>query len=159
MKALGGTAATTVAATRQACFELAAAVDGYPGWYPEVIRSAEVLERDAAGRPARARTTVHVAVARFVRDFELLMDVALEEGQEVRLIRVANEPSDPERFVVTWRIASDPATRLELELAANLDVPRLVPLGGLGDRLAQGFVDAAKRALEGSSPNASANSS
>jgi ribosome-associated toxin RatA of RatAB toxin-antitoxin module len=159
VKALGGTAATTVAATPEACFELAAAVDGYPRWHPEVIRSAEVLERDAAGRPARARTTVHVAVAPFVRDFELLMDVALEEGQEVRLSRVANEPSDPERFGVTWRIAAGPATRLELELAANLDVPRLLPLGGVGDRLAQGFVEAAKRALEGSSPNAAASSS
>lgn len=158
MKALGGTAASAVAATPRACFDLAAAVDRYPSWYPEVIRAAEVLERDAAGRPSRARATVHVAVAPFARDFELVMDVALEEGREVRLTRVANEPSDPERFGVTWRIAAHPATQLALALEANLDVPRLLPLGGVGDRLAQGFVDAARRALEGSSPNASASS-
>ena len=159
MKALEGTAATTVAATPEACFELVAAVDGYPTWYPEVIRSAEVLERSPAGWPSRARATAHVAVSGLARDFDLLLDVTQEEGREVRLIRVRNEPSDPERFKVVWRIAPAPATRLELELAATLDVPRLVPLGGVGDRLAQGFVDAARRALEGSSPNASASNS
>ena len=159
MKALRGSAATAVAATPEACFELVAAVDGYPTWYPEVIRSAEVQERDSAGRPSRARAKVHVAAAGLARDFDLLLDVALEEGREVRLTRVKNEPSDPERFQVVWRIAASPATRLELELAAALDVPRLVPLGGVGDRLAQGFVDAARRARAGSSPNASASSS
>jgi ribosome-associated toxin RatA of RatAB toxin-antitoxin module len=159
MKALGGTGVVTVVATPQACFELVAAVDGYPRWYPEVIRSAEVVERDPAGRPSRARTLVHVSAAGLARDFNLLMDEALEEGREVRLTRVQHEPSDPERFDVVWRIAAGPPVRLQLELAANLQVPRLVPLGGVGDRLAQGFVDAAKRALEGSSPNASASSS
>jgi ribosome-associated toxin RatA of RatAB toxin-antitoxin module len=159
MKALAGTGVATVGATPEACFALVAAVDGYPRWYPEVIRSAEVLERDPAGWPSRARTLLHVSAVGLVRDFDLLMDEALEEEREVRLTRVADEPSDPERFEVVWRIAAGPPTRLELELAANLGVPRLVPLGGVGDRLAQGFVDAAKRALEGSSPNASASSS
>lgn len=159
MKALRGTAATTIAATSEACFELVAAVEGYPSWYPEVIGQAEVLARDGAGRPVRARTVVHVSVAGLTREFDLLMDVTLDEGREVRLARVPNEPSDPERFGVVWRIAAGPATRLELEIVANLDVPRLVPLGGVGERLAQGFVDAARRALEGSSSNASASNS
>jgi ribosome-associated toxin RatA of RatAB toxin-antitoxin module len=159
MKALGGTAATTVAATPEACFELVAAVDGYPKWYPAVIRSAEVLERDPAGRPSRARALVHVAASGLARDFDLLLDVVFDEGRGVRLTRVPHEPSDPERFEVVWRIVAGPATRLELDLAATLNVPRLVPLGAVGDRLAQGFVDAARRALEGSSPNASASSS
>jgi hypothetical protein len=136
-----------------------AAVDRYPNWNPEAIRSAEVLERDSAGRPARARVGVHVAVGPVVRDFDLLMEVALNEDHEVRLSRVRNEPSDPERFEVLWRIRAGPPSRLELELGATLDVPRLVPLGGVGDRLAQEFVDAAKRELERSSPNASASSS
>lgn len=159
MKSLGGSAATEIAATPQACFELVVAVDGYPSWYPEVIPHAEVLERDSAGRPTRARANVHVSVSGFARDFDLLMDVALQEGREVRLTRVPRDPTDPERFSVIWRIEAGPPTRLSLDLAATLSVPRLVPLGGVGDRLAQGFVDAARRTLEGSSPNASASSS
>jgi hypothetical protein len=125
------------------------AVDRYPSWYPETVRDAEVMVRDAEGRPSGVRTTVHVAVGPLVRDFELLLEVRVREGHEVRLSRIPNEPTDPERFEVVWRVGADgPPTRLELELAATLDVPRLVPVGGVGDRLAQGFVDAAKRELE-----------
>jgi hypothetical protein len=159
MKDLGGSAATTTEAAPAACFDLVAAVEGYPSWNPEVVRSAQVLEHDASGRPRRARLTVHVAIGPLVRDFDLLMDAALEEAHQVRLSRVRNEPSDPERFEVMWRIGSGPPTRLELDLAATLDVPRLVPLGGVGDRLAQEFVEAAKRELERSNPKASASSS
>ena len=159
MKALGGTGTGAVAATAEACFALIAAVDGYPTWYPDVVRAAEVLERDPAGRPSRLQARVHAAVAGLARDLDLVLTVALEEGREVRLTRVPNEPSDPERFEVVWRVADGPATRLDVELAATLDVPRMLPIRGLGDRLAQGFIDAARRALEGSSPNASASSS
>jgi hypothetical protein len=149
MKELGGSAATTVQAGPEACFELAAAVDRYPSWDPDVIRRSEVLDRDAAGRPTRAQLTVHVAAGPLVRDFDLRMDVTTQERSEVRLTRVPNEASDPERFEVIWRVGSGPPTTLELELAATLDVPRLVPLGGVGDRLAQGLVDSAKRELDG----------
>jgi hypothetical protein len=83
-----------------------------------------------------------------------MMEVSRQEGREVRLTRLKHQPSDPERFEVVWRVGSERPTRLELELAATLDVPRLVPVGGVGDRIAQGFIEAAKRELEGSSPNA-----
>src|SRR5437588_8982917 len=148
MKELRGSAATTIEAAPETCFELVAAVDRYPSWNPDAIRSAEVLERDAAGWPARARISVHVGVGPVVRDFDLLMDAALKQGHEVRLSRVRQEPTDSERFDVAWRIGPGPPTSLELELTATLDVPRLVPLGGVGDRLAQEFVEAAKRELE-----------
>jgi ribosome-associated toxin RatA of RatAB toxin-antitoxin module len=158
MKELAGSASISLEAAPEACFELVSSVDRYPSWNPEVIRQAEVLERDAADRPARVRTTVHVAVGPLVRDFDLLMEVRRKEQREVRLTRVRHHASDPERFEVIWRIGSEQPTRLDLELAATLDVPRLVPVGGVGDRLAQGFVEAAKRELEGSSANASASS-
>jgi hypothetical protein len=154
MKDLTGSASSTIDAPHEACFELASAVDRYPSWNPEVIRSADVRERDAAGRPARVHVTVHVAVGPLVRDFDLLLDVSRQEGREVRLTRVKHESSDPERFEVIWRVGSAHPTRLELELGATLDVPRLVPVGGVGDRIAQEFVEAAKRELDGSSPNA-----
>lgn len=152
MKDLTGSASGTIDATPEACFDLVSSVDRYPSWNSEVIRKAEVLDQDAEGRPARVRTTVHVAAGPLTRDFELLMEVTRQEGREVRLTRVKHERSDPERFEVIWRVGSERPARLELELTATLDVPRLVPVGGVGDRIAQGFVEAAKGELEGSSP-------
>jgi ribosome-associated toxin RatA of RatAB toxin-antitoxin module len=153
MKELAGSASTTLQASPERCFELVSAVERYPDWNPEVIRTAEVLDRDRAGRPSRVRTTVHVSAGPLTRDFDLLMEVSRQEDREVRLTRIKHEPSDPERFEVIWRVDADQPTTLELELAATLDVPRLVPLGGVGDRVAQGFVEAARRELDGSSPN------
>jgi ribosome-associated toxin RatA of RatAB toxin-antitoxin module len=148
MKDLAGSASTSIEAAPEACFELVSAIDRYPSWNPEAIRKAEVLERDAGGRPTRVRTTVHVAVGPLVRNFDLLMDITRQEGTEVRLTRVRHGPSDPERFEVVWRVGRERPTRLQLDLAATLDVPRLVPVGGVGDRVAQGFVEAAERELD-----------
>jgi hypothetical protein len=66
------------------------------------------------------------------------------------LSRIPHEPIDKERFDVTWRVDGGQATQIRLDLLANLDVPRLVPLGGVGDSMAQGLVSAATRALSGS---------
>ena len=158
MKELGGHAAATVSASPEACIDLLAAVDRYPSWYPEGVRQAEVLERDSAGRPSLARTTVHVAVGPLTKDFEMKMRVAIQDQTEVRLTRVSDDPGDQERFEVHWRLQGGPPTHLELILDAELDVPRLLPLGSVGEQVAQGFVAAASRALEGSSPNTSASS-
>jgi hypothetical protein len=159
MKVLSGSASAGLDVAPEACTALLAAVDRYPSWHPDVIREAEVLERGADGVPVTARATVHVAVGPLVRDFQLVMSVALEPGRRVTLTRVPHEPTDPERFQVDWRIGRSAQTRLSVELAARLDVPRFLPVGAIGDALAQGFVEAASRALEGSSPNASASSS
>jgi ribosome-associated toxin RatA of RatAB toxin-antitoxin module len=159
MKELSGSAEITTEATPRACFELVAAVDRYPAWDPDVIPSVEVLAVDSDGRTKRVRTAVHVAVGPITRDFDLVMDVQLSEKDAVCLSRVPNEAGDPERFEVVWRIAERAPTRLRIELTATLEVPRLVPVGGIGDRLAQQFVEAARRELEGSSAKASASSS
>jgi hypothetical protein len=159
MKDLHASASATVAAAPVACTALLAALDQYPGWHPDVIRDAEVLERDRDGTPVRARATVHLALGPVARDLALLLAVAVEPGRKVTLTRAADEPSDPERFQLTWRVDPGPSTRLEVELSAHVDVPRFLPVGGVGDSLAQGFVEAASRALAGSRPNASASSS
>lgn len=159
MKDLHARASATVAATAHACTELLTAVDRYPAWYPDVIRDAEVVERAGDGTPSRARATVHVAVGPIARDFALTMAVAVQPDTRVTLTRIPHEPSDDERFELVWEIEGGPPTTLRLALSAYLDVPRMLPVGGVGEQLAQGFVDAARRALEGSSPNASASSS
>ena len=159
MKDLHATASATVAASPEQITALLADVEGYPRWYPDLIRDAETVERCADGTPTRARATIHLALGPLVRDFAMELAVTVVPGQSVTLTRVPHEPSDPERFEVSWRVQPGASAQLLLELAANVDVPRLLPVGTLGEQLAQGFVDAASRALAGSSPNASASSS
>jgi ribosome-associated toxin RatA of RatAB toxin-antitoxin module len=148
MKELSGAATEVVSAPIEQCFALLQAVDHYPDWHPEVVREVEVLRRDAQGSPTKARTTLHVARGPLVRDFRLLMDVAARPPAAVTLVRVRNDPSDQEQFEVRWQLQEERSrTEVRLGVHANLSVPRLVPVGGIGDAMAQGFVDAAVRAL------------
>jgi ribosome-associated toxin RatA of RatAB toxin-antitoxin module len=148
MKELSGTATTFVPAPVQECFELLEALDGYPAWYPDVVKEGAVVARDDEGRPTRARAKLHVSVGPLVRDFDLLLAVEADRPSLVRLSRIRHDESDLEEFQVTWHLdQQNGGTRIRLELDAHLSVPRLLPLGGLGDSLAQGFVEAAARAL------------
>jgi ribosome-associated toxin RatA of RatAB toxin-antitoxin module len=147
MKELRGAAGAAVEHPIERCYELLRAVDAYPRWYPEVVRSVEVVERDVEGAPAQVQTTLHVAQGPLTRDFDLLMDVTAERPTTVDLSRVPHERGDDERFQVVWRLTEQGGTRIDLELRANLSVPRFVPLGGIGDSVAQGFVTAAVRQL------------
>jgi ribosome-associated toxin RatA of RatAB toxin-antitoxin module len=160
MKELTATATALVRATPEQCVALFAAVDRYPSWHPQVIPHAEALQRDASGVPTQVRATVNLTAGPLSRQFELVMAVAVKPAREVTLSRVADGgEKERERFDVRWRVQRDGETRIELLLAARLDVPRLVPVGSIGDSVAQHFVEAAKRALEDSSPNTSASSS
>jgi hypothetical protein len=123
------------------------AVDQYPSWYPEVVKSVEVLARDGQGRPTRARAKLHVERGPLARDFDLLMDVQVDPAGIVKLRRIPHHGADPERFDVIWRLSGAGPTQIRLDLAANLNVPRFVPLGDVGESLAGGFVNAAIRRL------------
>ena len=147
MKELTGSATGTTTASPEECLALLEAIDAYPTWTPDVVREAEVLERDGAGHPTRARTRLHVERGPLTRDFDLLFNVKVDGGGTVALTRIPHEPSDKERFDVTWKVGGGQSTRIELQLAANLDVPRFVPLGGVGDSMAADLVSAATRAL------------
>jgi hypothetical protein len=147
MKELHGTASSAVAAPIERCFELLAAVEGYPSWYSDVVRDAAVLERDQEGRPVKARARLHVAAGPLVRDFDLLLAVSTVLPTLVRLARIPHDASDHEQFDVTWRLEDRGDTRIQLALDATLSVPRLLPIGGIGDSMADGFVRAAARAL------------
>lgn len=148
MKDLHGESARTVAAAPDACLDLLADLESYPHWYPDVVRKIDVVARDN-GRASRARATLHAAVGPINRDLQLLLEVT-RTADSVRLTRVSNERSDRERFEVTWRAkAAGQGTRLALSLDASLDLPRLLPTGGLADSMAAGFVGAAARKLDG----------
>ncbi len=149
MKELSGTASRLVGASIEDCFALLRAVDRYSTWHPEVVREVEVLQRTTDGHPVRARATLHVAAGPLVRDFDLLMAVATRETEAVTLTRQRHGPGDHEQFEVSWRLRPhDRATQVHLDVAANLSVPRFLPLGGIGNAMAEGFVAAAVGALQ-----------
>src|SRR5690349_21377834 len=139
MKELSGSAASDVTTTRERCLAVLADVERYPEWYPEVVQRVDVLERDAGGQATKAKTLLHVAYGPVTRDFEVTLDVQVQPPEVVRLVRIPHEPTDEEHFEVNWRVREGATRRIELALAAALPVPRFLPVGGIGDGLAQGF--------------------
>jgi Polyketide cyclase / dehydrase and lipid transport len=150
MKELTGTGTSTTDATPEQCMTLLEAIDGYPTWYPEVVKQAEVLERDGQGRPTKAHCVLHVERGPMTRDFNLTMAVTVDPAGTVKLSRIPHQSGDEERFDVAWRVDGGDSTRIQLDLLADLNVPRFIPLGGVGDDIAQGMVNAATRALASS---------
>jgi hypothetical protein len=136
-----------VVAPLEESFALVAAVDHYPEWCPDVVRYVEVLEHGARGEPLRVRMVIHVARGTLVRDFQLVLAIAAEPPRSVTLRRVTDHPTNQE-FTAVWLLRTDGATRIALQLDANLRVPALVPAGGIPDEIANGFVAAASRALD-----------
>ena len=155
MKELTGHATTAVDAPPEECIALVAAVDRYPTWYPAVIRKVDVIERDAAGAVRRARVTVHLAVGPLANDFKFEISVEVQPAAVI-LARVPHEASDPDKLEVHWQVKPG---ELGVDVAARLEVPRFLPVGGAGDSVAQGFVEAARRVLDDSRAKASASSS
>jgi hypothetical protein len=147
VKELTGSASGTTNASSEDCVALLAAVDRYPSWHSDVVKEVEVLERDDQGRPTKARTKLHVQHGPITRDFDLTMEVKHHPPGAVRLSRVPHHAGDGEKFEVNWFVRETQPTQIQLDLAANLDVPRFLPLGGVGDSIADGFVSAATREL------------
>jgi ribosome-associated toxin RatA of RatAB toxin-antitoxin module len=147
VKELTGHAEGTTPASPEACVALLADVDRYPDWYPEVVKEVEVLERDDQGRPTKAHTKLHVQYGPITRDFDLTMEVTHSPPGAVRLSRIPHHGRDGEQFDVNWLVSGAQPSRIALDLAASLDVPRFLPLGGIGESMAQGFVNAATTAL------------
>ena len=147
MKDLDGTASAVVAAPLERCQTLLEAVDDYPGWYPDAVREVDVLERDPNDRPTRARALLHLSHGPVNKDFDLVLAVVSDPPGTIRLTRLADSGSS--QFAVTWRLRDNGGgTRINLELSASMNVPRFIPVGGIGDAIARGFIDAAKRKLD-----------
>jgi ribosome-associated toxin RatA of RatAB toxin-antitoxin module len=155
VKVLRGSAATAVTASPEQCVALLAAIDRYPAWYPDVIRHVEVLERGDDGLPRRARTSVHLALGPLANDFHFEVAVRVKP-RSVVISRLPGEGSDQEQLEVRWQVRPG---KVGVELEARLSVPRMIPVGGAGDSVAQGFAEAARRVLDGERSKASAISS
>jgi hypothetical protein len=149
MKDLTGTATGRTQIAIEDCYALLSDVGSYPDWFRDGVRAAEVLERDpASGEATKVRTTLHISMG-LGRDFTLNMGVTRRPPDMVELRRLPHESSDPEEMTVTWHLSQGPETLLELAMAAQLDVPRFLPVGGLAQGLADQFMQAALRRLDG----------
>jgi hypothetical protein len=150
MKELTGSASAAVEASVAECIKFLRDVDRYPAWHPGVVRRVEVLERDGGDQATRARSELHVAVGPLVKDFNIILAITEPDQATVKLSRVPHHSGDEERFEVVWRVREAGRTRLDLQLAASLPIPRFLPVSGIGDNLANGFVANAAKALRGS---------
>jgi hypothetical protein len=149
MKRLSGHAKGISRASGAAAAQLLRTVDQYPSWHPEVVRRVAVLERDAAGHPRMLEATLRVPVGPISLDVDLALALETDHPDRVTLRRLPNDPDDRETFLADWRLESrgPEETEIRLDVVGDLDVPRLVPIGDVGDRLAKGFVQAAAAAL------------
>ncbi len=148
MKHLHATAAATTSATLERCFEFLSAIDDYPHWYPSRIVAAESVDRDADGVPTRARAILHFAHGPLAKEFPVDLSVITKRLQSIELRRLPEHPKDDEQLSVAWRLIDGPAARrIEVEMRADLAVPRFLPIGGMAESIARGFVEAAVDAL------------
>jgi len=148
MKQLYATAGATTSASLERCFEFLSAIEGYPRWYPSRIVEAEHLDHDAAGLPTRARAILHFAHGPLAKQFPVNLSVITRHLHSVELRRLPEHPKDDEQLSVAWRLFDGAlARRIEVELRAHLAVPRFLPVGGMAESIAKGFVDAATGAL------------
>lgn len=147
MKELQGRASAELDVPARDCFELLAAIEGYPDWF-EVVQTVEVLEAEQNGTPGLARAELHIPQSPFGTHFELLMAVRTERRTMVTLTRVPNGKADPDRLEVTWSMRGRRPTQLEVEFdAAASFVPGFVPIGDAGDAIARAAIKAARAAL------------
>jgi hypothetical protein len=123
------------------------AIDRYPIWYPAGVTAAEVTERDDGGLPTRARVNLHVAQGVLVRDFKLNVAVVTRELESVQMSRIPHGPDDREELSVEWGLAGGEETQIDVRMSANLSIPRFVPVSGIAESMARGFLDAALAAL------------
>lgn len=147
MREFQATVTRGVDAPRERCLQLLADVERYPDWHPDVVREVRVLERDANGNALRAQARLHAALGPFDRDFDEELSVLIYPPDRVLLQRVPDEAEDHEQLSLAWRVSGDSPTTIELVIEAALSVPRLVPVGGVAEIVAKGFLDAAARAL------------
>lgn len=147
MKSLQGAASVDVPADIERCRSLLAAVEQYPAWYPDVVRAVEVLERRPDGSAAMVAAQLRAPGIPLKNEFALRLAVEVADDA-VTLTRVAENAGDAERFEVRWQLQPKRGgTQLRVALDAELSVPRLLPVGGLGRAFADGFASAAAREL------------
>jgi ribosome-associated toxin RatA of RatAB toxin-antitoxin module len=149
VKELHGSASGEIALPVEDCFALLASIDRYPAWF-EIVRAAEVLERESDGRPRLARVELHVPQSPFGTDFELLVLIDGELPEAMQFTKLPADAADQDRLELIWRLRENGNTEIEFEFDAAVSfVPGYLPVGGAGDLIAEAILDAATAAFTG----------
>jgi hypothetical protein len=155
MKAIRGFASALVRTPTRECFSLLAAVDRYREWNRELVRELDVLDRGPDQLPSRVRAVIAIRRSPLIQSIELTASVRADPPKAIYMTRIPNEPSDREELDLVWRLRPDDSasgTWIELEFAAVASfIPGLMPLGGVGNRIAERLVGSATEALGGAS--------
>ena len=151
MKQLQGSASAEIELSAEDCFVLLASIDRYPAWF-EVVREAEILERETDGRPRLARVELYVPQSPFGTDFSFMVAVQDSRPAEMQFTKVPDGPADLDRLELTWRVRENGLTEIEIEFEFDAVVsflPGYLPVGGAGDVIAEVILDAATTAFTG----------
>lgn len=146
MREIDATAQGETPTPIERCFERLVDIEGYPSWYPAGVKRAEQLERGPNGQLTKVAATLSLAQGPIQRDFSLEFAVTTERPRLIELRRLPHGAGGgADLVVITWRLRELAADRTELavEFDAELDVPRFLPLGGIADSIAGGFLAAA----------------
>jgi ribosome-associated toxin RatA of RatAB toxin-antitoxin module len=147
VKELQGSASAEIELPAAVCFALVASIDRYPGWF-EVIRTVEVLKRKRNGVASLARVELHIPQSPFGTEFELVMSIETERPGAVQFTKLPAGPSDRDRLELSWRMRENGATEIEFEFDAAVSfVPSYLPVGSVGDAIAQAILGAATTAF------------
>ncbi|HWD64689.1 MAG TPA: SRPBCC family protein [Solirubrobacteraceae bacterium] len=149
MKDLAASASGRTHASVDDAYGLLSDFESYPDWFPEGVKSIQVLERYPDGHASRLQARLHTSSGPVQRDFDMEMTTTLRATELVELKRVAHEKRDREEMVVSWRLNSGPQTLVAVDLRAKLDLPGFLPVGGLAQGMADRFLQAALRRLNG----------
>lgn len=155
MKEVRGLATTSVPVGLPRCFTLLAAVEQYPRWVGEYVHRVQVLRLDQSGYPEQALATVHVPQSTFAKDFQLALTIEASFPEALRLTRIPEHSEDQDRLDLLWRLKDGEGTTLSLQFVARISfLPSFLPVGDVGDTIAEAVLDAAVGALEDGLPEA-----
>ena len=134
----GGDGTIEIEASRERCFEVAADADGYPAWHP-LIKSMTTLERDADGRPARARAVVDASVS------EVTLEVSFTL-REPHLVECRRESGDLKEMWTRFEFSEVGPDRTRLDYSTGLDPGRMLSMlarGAVLDKVRHKLIDEA----------------
>jgi len=147
VKELQGSASTEIELPPEDCFALLASIDLYPGWF-EVVRDVEVLEREPGGLPSLARVELHVPQSPFGTEFSFTVAVHANHPESMRFVKLADGPADRDRLEISWRMRENAVTEIDFEFDAAMSfVPGYLPVGSVGDAIAEAILGAATNAF------------
>ena len=142
----GGDFKQEVAASAQRCFEVAAAVEDYPGWHA-AIGAVRVLERNAAGRPALVEAEIDAGLTTVKLRLRFAYgpsDVSCErESGDLRSMQASFAFAElgEGRAEVSYSTAMDPGRMLSMMISGPV-------AGRLRVKLVDDVVAGFKRAVE-----------